>query len=79
MTAWATVVAERLGFRREEALSIGALPVSSTAHGLTRAAQAYTEMNANAKGQSLGIIGPSRDNLAGSSQPFVELMGRKVR
>lgn len=23
MTAWATVVAERLGFKREEALSIG--------------------------------------------------------
>lgn len=26
MTAWATVVAERLGFKRTEALSLGELP-----------------------------------------------------
>ncbi|KAI0353631.1 hypothetical protein OH77DRAFT_1522500 [Trametes cingulata] len=40
MMAWAFVVAERLGFRREEALSI---------------ASVYTEMNAVTKGVSLGI------------------------
>lgn len=34
MTAWATVVAERLGFKREEALSIGEQP--STAKAGTR-------------------------------------------
>jgi len=65
MTAWATIVAERLGFRREEALSIGSV---------------YTEMNASSKGISLGIFDESKnhDYEAGSTQPFVELMGRKI-
>ncbi|SGY67428.1 BQ5605_C004g02774 [Microbotryum silenes-dioicae] len=64
MTAWATVVAERLGFRRQEALSI---------------AQVYTDMNATSKGVSLGIMKDSALDLhIGSSQPFVDIMGRKV-
>ncbi|GAA5908713.1 uncharacterized protein JCM6883_004148 [Sporobolomyces salmoneus] len=64
MNAWATVVAERLGFSRQEALSI---------------AHVYTNLNATSKGVSLGIKPASelKDDI-GSSQPFVELMGRKV-
>ncbi|KAG9040204.1 hypothetical protein FRB95_000133 [Tulasnella sp. JGI-2019a] len=64
MTAWATVVAECLGFKREEALSI---------------ASVYTELNATSKGISIGVFDESknRDHVAGSTQPFVELMGRK--
>jgi len=65
MTAWATVVAERLNFKREEALSI---------------ASVYTEMNATSKGISLGMFGAGKnaDYEVGSAQPFVELMGRQV-
>ncbi|KAG8885860.1 hypothetical protein FRB97_009022 [Tulasnella sp. 331] len=64
MTAWATIVAERLGFKREEALSI---------------ASVYTELNATSKGISIGVFDESknRDHIAGSTQPFVEVMGRK--
>ncbi|KAH8919900.1 hypothetical protein BT69DRAFT_1266106 [Atractiella rhizophila] len=68
MTAWATVVAERLGFNREEALSI---------------AHAYTEMNATSKATYLGISPKKTDSeiiveKIPDSQPVVELMGRKV-
>ncbi|GAA6030061.1 hypothetical protein JCM8097_009236 [Rhodosporidiobolus ruineniae] len=64
MTAWATVVAEHLGFRRQEALSI---------------AHVFTDLNASAKGVSLGILGPDVAKVeVGPSQPFVELLGRKV-
>ncbi|KAM0792783.1 hypothetical protein ACM66B_002552 [Microbotryomycetes sp. NB124-2] len=64
MTAWATIVAERLGFSRQEALSI---------------AQVYTDMNASSKGVSIGVLDKSRlEPGGGPSQPFVELMGRKV-
>ncbi|KAL1747731.1 hypothetical protein HDZ31DRAFT_31287 [Schizophyllum fasciatum] len=65
MTAWASVVAERLGFAREEALSI---------------ASAFTEMNAITKGVSLGIYdkGKSKALDAGGTQPYVDLMGRRV-
>ncbi|KAG1783256.1 hypothetical protein EV702DRAFT_1176445 [Suillus placidus] len=66
MTAWATVVAERLGFEREEALSI---------------ASVYTEMNAISKGVSLGIFDKSRkkeiEPIKGSTQPYVDLLGRR--
>ncbi|KAI0771594.1 hypothetical protein BD413DRAFT_624977 [Trametes elegans] len=68
MTAWAFVVAERLGFRREEALSI---------------ASVYTEMNAVAKGASLGLVPDKQRQARGTdasrtgSQPYVELMGRR--
>ncbi|KIJ56871.1 hypothetical protein M422DRAFT_238464 [Sphaerobolus stellatus SS14] len=65
MTAWATVVAEALGFKREEALSI---------------ASVYTEMNATSKGVGLGIFeegkGKGLEATAGGGQPFVEFMGR---
>ncbi|KAF7352722.1 Glutamine synthetase [Mycena venus] len=60
MTAWSTLVAERLGFQREEALSI---------------ASVYTEMNAVSKGVSMGIYKPgtqykrSTEAAKGGSQP----------
>ncbi|TFY56315.1 hypothetical protein EVJ58_g7720 [Rhodofomes roseus] len=67
MMAWAFVVAERLGFQREEALSI---------------ASVYTEMNAITKGVSLGIFdkdkGKGVEAAQGGSQPYVDLMGRRV-
>ncbi|KAL4076062.1 hypothetical protein J3A83DRAFT_4089915 [Scleroderma citrinum] len=66
MTAWAMIVAERLGFQREEALSI---------------ASVYTEMNAVTKGVSLGLIDESRkkeiETLPEGKQPYVDLMGRR--
>ncbi|KXN89656.1 hypothetical protein AN958_05523 [Leucoagaricus sp. SymC.cos] len=65
MTAWSMVVAERLGFKRDEALSI---------------ASVYTEMNAISKGVSLGIFKESREKGMGVSskgtQPYVVIMGR---
>lgn len=68
MMAWACVVAERLGFSREEALSI---------------ASVYTEMNAISKGVSLGVYDKKRkaDLKAahgGGAQPYVDLLGRRV-
>ncbi|KWU45792.1 hypothetical protein RHOSPDRAFT_15987 [Rhodotorula sp. JG-1b] len=64
MTAWACVVAERLGFKRQEALSI---------------AHVFTDMNAASKGVSLGIYGPEANKIeVGPSQPFVDILGRKV-
>ncbi|CAL1700750.1 unnamed protein product [Somion occarium] len=67
MAAWAFVVAERLGFQREEALSI---------------ASVYTEMNAISKGVSLGIYDERKQKgveaTKGGSQPYVDLMGRRV-
>ncbi|TBU32804.1 hypothetical protein BD311DRAFT_511218 [Dichomitus squalens] len=69
MMAWAFIVAERIGFRREEALSIGF------------AASVYTEMNAITKGVSLGLYSDSkqkgREASRTGSQPYVELMGRR--
>ncbi|KAF7433007.1 hypothetical protein PC9H_004951 [Pleurotus ostreatus] len=66
MSAWATVVAERMGFKREEALSI---------------ASVYTEMNAISKGVALGIFAKSRTNDANpsrnGSQPYVDFIGRR--
>ncbi|KAJ3488378.1 hypothetical protein NLI96_g2901 [Meripilus lineatus] len=66
MTAWAFVVAERMGFQREEALSI---------------ATVYTEMNAISKGVSLGIYKEGkqegREAKKDGSQPYVDLMGRR--
>ncbi|KAH9899901.1 hypothetical protein C8Q73DRAFT_638258 [Cubamyces lactineus] len=66
MMAWAFVVAERLGFKREEALSI---------------ASVYTEMNAVSKGVSLGIYrdseGRGMEASRTGSQPYVQLMGRR--
>ncbi|KAG6829608.1 hypothetical protein H0H92_004077 [Tricholoma furcatifolium] len=66
MTLWAMTVAERLGFRREEALSI---------------ASVYTEMNAVTKGVSLGIYESGKEQgmeaIKGGSQSYIELMGRR--
>ncbi|MBM3330596.1 hypothetical protein FJY68_01935 [candidate division WOR-3 bacterium] len=65
LALWATVVAERLGFSREEALSLG---------------KAVTGLNAQAKGRHLGIYkkhempGERREGWADS----VELFGREV-
>ncbi|KAH9035265.1 hypothetical protein EDB84DRAFT_1588145 [Lactarius hengduanensis] len=68
MMAWACVVAERLGFSREEALSI---------------ASVYTEMNAISKGVSIGVYDKKREadlktTHAGGTQPYVDLLGRRV-
>jgi len=43
-------------------------------------ASVYTEMNASSKGVALGIFNKDKDTDydAGSSQPYVELMGRKI-
>lgn len=67
------VVAERLSFTREEALSL---------------AQGYTEANAQSRAASLGISKSSSSSSSASpdkgksvgagTQPYVELMGRKV-
>ncbi|KAF8205050.1 hypothetical protein BJ912DRAFT_1028259 [Pholiota molesta] len=66
MMTWAMLVAERLHFSKEEALSI---------------ASVYTEMNAISKGVSLGIFDKGKirdsDGQKGGSQPYVELMGRR--
>ncbi|RDB22822.1 hypothetical protein Hypma_010099 [Hypsizygus marmoreus] len=66
MTAWATVVAERMGFRCEEALSI---------------ASVYTEMNAVTKGVSLGLYENGKQKgmeaVPGGSQAYIEFIGRR--
>ncbi|KAF4619664.1 hypothetical protein D9613_005009 [Agrocybe pediades] len=66
MMAWATLVAERMHFTRDEALSI---------------ASVYTEMNAITKGVSLGLYDKDKERgqeaAKGGSQPYVELMGRR--
>lgn len=80
MTAWAMVVAERMGFKREEALSIGRAYIYVLVHisSYTPPASAYTELNATSKGISLGLFDEEKgkDTLSGG-QPYVELMGRK--
>ena len=69
MTLWAAVVAELLGFDRDEALTLG-----KTVAGL----------NAQAKGQSLGIFKPAEHRTEEArkkpeGEPFsVELLGRAV-
>lgn len=69
MTLWATVVAERLGFDRDEALTLG-----KTVAGL----------NAQAKGQRLGIFQPGEKKSEEArgrpkgEQFSVELLGRSV-
>jgi hypothetical protein len=84
MTAWATVVAERMGFRREEALSIGENALYlyyCISHTYRFKASVYTEMNAVSKGISLGIFDESRKPITEAtrdgSQPYVDVMGRR--
>jgi len=76
LALWATVVAERLGFSRDEALSLG---------------KAVTGLNAQSKGQRLGIY-TKREEGGGKSEErrrkneeriggkadAVELMGREI-
>ncbi|KAF9008995.1 hypothetical protein BDQ17DRAFT_1398107 [Cyathus striatus] len=66
MTVWSMLVAQRLNFRREEALSI---------------ASVYTEINAVSKGISLGMFNKSTERGTEASkqgsQPYVELLGRR--
>ena len=71
MTLWATVVAERLGYRPEEALTL---------------AKAVTGLNAQSKGRRLGIYEehpeeeqPQKQREQKTEETFsVELMGRAV-
>jgi hypothetical protein len=69
MTLWAAVVAERLGFDQQEALTLG---------------KVVAGLNAYSKGQRLGIYDPVEDKgeKARQRKPdeqfFVELLGRPV-
>ncbi len=69
LALWATVVAERLGFSRGEALSLG---------------KAVTGLNAQSKGQRLGIYTKSevrrgkREGRKLGPRDVVELMGREI-
>jgi hypothetical protein len=70
LTLWAAVVAERLGFDRATALTLG---------------QAVAGLSAYAKGVSLGIIEPQpdlvrerSDRLADGEELHVDLLGRAV-
>jgi hypothetical protein len=83
MMAWSTVVAENMGFQREEALSIGMVSQSFIALSNTQTtlASVYTEMNAKSKGVSLGIYKEgaqlSMEAQKGGSQSYIEIMGRR--
>lgn len=69
MTLWATVVAERLGFSRDEALTL---------------AKSVTGLNAQSKAERLGIIEPGEDkeDKAREQPPgetfFIKILGRPV-
>jgi hypothetical protein len=69
MALWAAVVAERLGFDEGEALSLG---------------KVVTGLNAQAKGQRLGIFDPAEEKgekarqRAPDERFFVEILGRPV-
>ena len=69
LTLWAAVVAERLGFDADEALSL---------------AKALAGLNAATKGQSLGIYAPSDEmplaakKVARAKGFLVDLLGRPV-
>jgi hypothetical protein len=70
LTLWAAVVAERLGFQKDEALTLG---------------RAVAGLNAYSKGVSLGLFQPSskkvkehRDKLKHGQQLTVDLMHRAV-
>ena len=71
LTLWAAVVAERMGFGEDEALSLG---------------KAVAGMNAQSKARALGIYGPPKDRGGGQAQTnkglgedfWVEVCGRPV-
>jgi hypothetical protein len=84
MMAWAAVVAEKLGFMREEALSVGT--VASVVYKILYlpdlcTASVYTEMNATARGVATGIYEKGKEKGmepdVTTAQPHVELMGRR--
>lgn len=83
MMCWATIVAERMGFQREEALSIGQKECSfSRDIPHFTPASVFTEMNAVAKGVTLNRIKPDegrlREAVKGGSQSYVEFIGRRI-
>jgi hypothetical protein len=69
LTLWAAVVAERLGFDHDEALSLG---------------KALAGLNAQSKGQRLGIFKPSPKELKKAREKergeefWVDLLGRQL-
>ena len=69
LTLWAAVVAERLGFDRDEALTLG---------------RAVAGLSAQAKGRRLGIFEPSPDSLEqkrnehGPDEVMIDFMQRHV-
>jgi hypothetical protein len=69
LTLWATVVAERLGFKRDEALSLG---------------KALAGLNAQSKGQRLGIFKPHEEKPQKAREKergeefWIEICGRPV-
>jgi hypothetical protein len=69
LTLWATIVAERMGFDQDEALSLG---------------KAVAGLNAQSKGQRLGIYKPAPQDVKKArarkrgEEFFVEICGRQV-
>ncbi len=69
LTLWATVVAERLGFDSDEALTLG---------------KAVAGLNAQSKGRSLGIFHPGKEKAEqarereGGEVFFIQMVGRPV-
>lgn len=69
LTLWATIVAERLGFDREEALSLG---------------KAVAGLTAQSKGRRLGIFAPTPEALKKARKQkqakefWIEILGRHV-
>ena len=70
LTLWAAIVAECLGFDREEALSLG---------------KAVAGLTAQSKGRRLGIFAPTPEALKkarkekrGAKELWIELLGRHV-
>ena len=69
LTLWAAIVAERLGFDREEALSLG---------------KAVAVLTAQSKGRRLGIFAPTPETLKKARKEkrakdlWIELLGRHV-
>ena len=69
LTLWAAVVAERLGFKRDEALSLG---------------KALAGLNAQSKGRRLGIFKPTPKELKKAREQerdeefWVDLLGRAI-
>jgi hypothetical protein len=68
LTLWAVVVAERLGYKKDSALTLG---------------KALSGLNAQSKGRALGIFEAKEKEKAVKVSPgleveFVELMGRRI-